>query len=280
MTFINSWTENMTGKNSSSKQTVPEYKAATLFPQRKTISYRKQSQNNWSTPSRLVFDSRTIASLKASLGDEEYTPSKSEILTAIIWKSASTAARYNSGTSKRSVMSRAVNIRRRISPPLSPNSVGNIIGHDRTVKDESEVELGGLVRLLRKGLKVFDEKFVKMLKTEEGHESVIDFVYELARDRTRDDAEFYLCSSLCNISLYDIDFGWGRPSWVTVPLPNFKNLIVLIDSNKGDGSVEALVNLSEEDKYLFERDPELLAFASLNPSIVEDSGSRIIKSSM
>ena len=42
-----------------------------------------------------------------------------------------------------------------------------------------------------------------------------------------------------------------------------------MDTNKGDGSIEAWVVLSEQDMYLFERDPELLAYASLNPSVLE-----------
>ncbi|KAE9446183.1 hypothetical protein C3L33_21919, partial [Rhododendron williamsianum] len=47
--------------------------------------------------------------------------------------------------------------------------------------------------------------------------------------------------------------------------PMVMNLIYLLDTWSG-GGIEAWVNLSEEDMAEFERDPELLAFTSLDPS--------------
>lgn len=195
----------------------------------------------------------------------KHKPSKSEIVTAIIWKSALNAARSNRRSSSRhSVMSRAVDIRRRISPPLTPNSIGNVMGFHNAVMDGTEVDLLGLVGAMREGLRVFDEKFVKKLQAEE---DVVDYLEEFVRETRRDDVETYISSSLCNMPLYDVDFGWGRPVWVTVPLPDSKKGMMVMDSNRGDGSVEAWVVLVEEDMYLLERDPELLGYASVNSSV-------------
>ncbi|KAG5526155.1 hypothetical protein RHGRI_032441 [Rhododendron griersonianum] len=63
-------------------------------------------------------------------------------------------------------------------------------------------------------------------------------------------------------------FGWGKPIWVSLggnKDPMVMNLIYLLDTRSG-GGIEAWVNLSEEDMAEFERDPELLAFTSLDPS--------------
>lgn len=129
---------------------------------------------------------------------------------------------------------------------------------------------------MRKGLEVF----VKRLKTEEGLKDVIGYLEESAREMSTDNVEVYFCSSLCNMGLYDVDFGWGRPVWVTAPTPNMKNLMILMDSNRGDGSVEAWVRLVKEDMYLFERDPELLDYASLNPDVVQNIELLMLKSSI
>ncbi|KAI5352091.1 hypothetical protein L3X38_004982 [Prunus dulcis] len=65
---------------------------------------------------------------------------------------------------------------------------------------------------------------------------------------------------------FEIDFGWGKPIWVSIPGDILKNVATLIDTNEGYG-VDAWVSLSEEDMALFECELELLAFTSLNPSV-------------
>lgn len=47
----------------------------------------------------------------------------------------------------------------------------------------------------------------------------------------------------------------------------FKNMIVLTDTRDGDG-VEASLTLNEEVMAIFESNEELLAYASLNPSVI------------
>lgn len=280
-TFVKSLAANMTGNGDFTNHLIfPVYEASALFPARENFSNREvvdvKVPEQRLPMRRLVFDSSKLATLKARFN--HLAPSKSEIITAIIWKSAFNAARSNSKSSKHLVMCRTVNIRTRISPPLAVNSIGNIMTLHTTVKDEGEIDLSALIHEMRKGLKVFDEKFVMMLQTEEGLKDMIGYLEESARERTRDDAEVYYCSSLCNMSLYDVDFGWGSPIWATAPPQDIKNLMILMETNRGDGSVEAWVVLSEEDAYLFEQDPELLAYASLNPSIVQNIQPSILKS--
>ncbi|KAK7246931.1 hypothetical protein RIF29_41802 [Crotalaria pallida] len=66
-------------------------------------------------------------------------------------------------------------------------------------------------------------------------------------------------------SMYEADFGWGKPIWVTTSDCPMKNTIVFMDTRDGNG-IEALVNLEEKDMALLERDVELLQYASLSPS--------------
>ncbi|KAK4492879.1 hypothetical protein RD792_000204 [Penstemon davidsonii] len=64
------------------------------------------------------------------------------------------------------------------------------------------------------------------------------------------------------------DFGWGKPIWASVGYGyvdfHLHNFLLLMDRRFGNG-VEAWLTLSEEEMDVVEKDPELLAFASLNP---------------
>nr|TKS12845.1 hypothetical protein D5086_0000060720 [Populus alba] len=60
---------------------------------------------------------------------------------------------------------------------------------------------------------------------------------------------------------YGIDFGWGKPTWVTIPAGANKNVTTIMDTRDGEG-VEAWVTLTEEDMAFFEGDRELLGQAA------------------
>ncbi|KAD5507501.1 hypothetical protein E3N88_15204 [Mikania micrantha] len=80
--------------------------------------------------------------------------------------------------------------------------------------------------------------------------------------------DIYNFTSWCNMGFYDIDFGWGKPSWVTGyvsdGIPVFLNLVSLMDTN--NGGIEAWVNLNEEEMKILLCNQELLSYASLDPS--------------
>lgn len=66
--------------------------------------------------------------------------------------------------------------------------------------------------------------------------------------------------------MYDADFGWGKPLWVSSAKMSYKNLVAFIDTKKGDG-IEAWINLDQNDMSRFETDEELLRYVSSNPSV-------------
>ena len=75
-------------------------------------------------------------------------------------------------------------------------------------------------------------------------------------------------SSWCGFGFYEIDFGWGKPIWVSsfaVNAPVFMNLIILMETRLGDG-IEAWVTLDQQEMDIMEHDQELMAFISVDPS--------------
>jgi shikimate O-hydroxycinnamoyltransferase len=81
--------------------------------------------------------------------------------------------------------------------------------------------------------------------------------------------KLFTFSSWCRFPIYETDFGWGKPTWVTSTSScSSTKLIVLMDTRDGDG-FEAIVIMEENYIAKFEHDFELLQYASLNPDNVQ-----------
>ncbi|CAK9322224.1 unnamed protein product [Citrullus colocynthis] len=89
------------------------------------------------------------------------------------------------------------------------------------------------------------------------------------------DYSLYRCTSWCKFPVYDADFGWGKPVWITVPEFPWKNMILLMDSRDGEG-IEAMVSLEKKEMEVFEKNQELLSFCQeiLRSTIVVPAGER------
>lgn len=61
-------------------------------------------------------------------------------------------------------------------------------------------------------------------------------------------------------------FRMGKPSWVSFAGGSVNNLFGFMDKRDYNG-IETWLTLSEESMALFESNPELLAYASLNPRV-------------
>ncbi|KAG7944974.1 hypothetical protein I3843_15G130100 [Carya illinoinensis] len=74
--------------------------------------------------------------------------------------------------------------------------------------------------------------------------------------------ESFNVTSWCTFPFYDVDFGWGRPTWMCCPNISFKNAIIMMSTKDEQGIDEAYVSISEEDSIIFDSDLELLPFVS------------------
>ena len=73
--------------------------------------------------------------------------------------------------------------------------------------------------------------------------------------------EVYRSISWANFKLYEPDFGWGRPMWISIDALLFKNFIIFIETRVGSG-IEAWVIMDEQDMKVFEHNQELRSFVS------------------
>jgi hypothetical protein len=178
------------------------------------------------------------------------------------------ASRSNLGVPRKSVLSLGVNIRKRLVPTLPDNYGGNYVGSiSARMEDHDDLELQGIVSRIRKDLIEFGENYAKITQGDDTSLAICKAVEEFGKMATSKDIDYYNGTSWCRFELYDADFGWGKPTWLsTVFTIELKNLMCLIDTRDGDG-IEACISLSPEDMALFESNRELLEFAAANHSV-------------
>ncbi|KAJ8773520.1 hypothetical protein K2173_005766 [Erythroxylum novogranatense] len=251
--------------------TSPLFNAAAIFPSQnitfpKPVTTSKLNKEMLETR-RLVFSSSKIAALQAKSASQTVKdPSRVEVVTAMIWKSAMNASRWNLEHSSLSILSQSANIRKRTVPPLPDKTIGHLVGYFASEATEGEIELKTLVRQLRKGKEQFNNSYVDKLQRNQALMAISESVKEAANLLQGGNVDFYISISLCGFRFYGVNFGWGRPSWVTIPSTCYRNVFAMMDSGGGDG-IEVWVTLTEDDMAYFERDPDLLASASLSPSV-------------
>ncbi|BFG40577.1 hypothetical protein CerSpe_268510 [Prunus speciosa] len=113
-----------------------------------------------------------------------------------------------------------------------------------------------------KGIEQYKEKYPNGVSGED----IFQAIKGSGNLAERDDLQTNTCSSWCRLPLYETEFGWGKPSWVST-CSTVKNTIMLMDLSDGEG-IEASVTLKEEDMTIIESNEELLAYASLNPTVI------------
>lgn len=102
-----------------------------------------------------------------------------------------------------------------------------------------EMELSDLVGNLRKGITHFN--IIQELNCRGDQWSSL--IRESMKEgtnlfNTNNGMNVCKCTSFCRLPLCQVDFGWGKPIWATVcALTLFKNTILMMDTNRGDGSM-------------------------------------------
>lgn len=281
--FMKAWAA--TARNKISEEEVihicPNYDASSLFlpteddlfHQSRAISeasYTRFLQTGRFVNRRFVFDAKAIAELKAKAKSSRVeNPTRVEVVSAILSKSIMAVLNKKSASHKPTLLSHAVNLRPKARPPLSEYLMGNIVWATNALCTEKEVDLDGLVWQLREAISKFDADFVKSLQGVGGLLKLSEAIkYEA--EAYLDAKNRIIFSSWCTFGSYGIDFGWGKPIWVSCvgfggSILEFLPIIILMDTRFGDG-IEAWVALLEEDMALLEVDKNLLEFATIDPS--------------
>ncbi|KAJ8772574.1 hypothetical protein K2173_027751 [Erythroxylum novogranatense] len=271
-TFFKGWSANARGV----KETLnPNFTATSLFPANDDdLWLRDASLKMWtstlkkghSITNRFVFNDSAISNLK----NQATGSTRIEVVTAFLCKCFIEASEQRNGFKKPCSFTHFVNLRKRMEPSLSENSVGNLlwIAHEACM-EETKPEMEDLVRKVRKAISVIDADFVKKLMTgKEGYGLMSESIKNIAELCSRDNIDHVWFSSWSRLGYYEADFGWGKPLWVSCigfGGPVAVNVIILNDTRFGNG-IEALVTLDQEVMATLEDKTDILNYAVLNPS--------------
>ncbi|XP_044503415.1 tabersonine-19-hydroxy-O-acetyltransferase-like [Mangifera indica] len=275
VTFLQSWTNS---SHSFHKPVVPDFIGPNLLPARDDFPNMSASVNISAakfTLRRFVFSGSKIVELKDRVYERflqviKRHPSRVEVVLALIWKCAMAANRSKSGSTRPSALFQAVNLRKRMTPPVPESAFGNFVWPFMVIAEEDNkdnLELHELVIEMRRAFNSFCHEKADKFKGEEGHLAILGALKERGQFfKNRKEMTVYKCTSWSKFPLYDTDFGWGKPVWHVSVNKMVSNTIALADTRSGDG-IEAFITLDDEEMAIFERNEELLKYATLNPSI-------------
>ncbi|GMN62089.1 hypothetical protein TIFTF001_031160 [Ficus carica] len=156
-------------------------------------------------------------------------------------------------------VSKLVNLKAKIGRCFKPALLS------QTVNEESKMEVDDIVAKMRKGLKELCNEKANRFKGEDGYSIFLEYS-KLTGEFCKMGVKMYNCSSRCKFPLYEVDFGWGKPTWITNPRYAM-NAITLMGTKKGDG-IKAWVTVEKQEMAVFKSNEELLDFASINPSVI------------
>ncbi|KAK2430346.1 stemmadenine O-acetyltransferase [Trifolium repens] len=169
---------------------------------------------------------------------------------------------------KTALLNMPVNLRKLMNPPLSEKCVGNIIWFLSIFADKNEIELKDLVCKIKQGLSEFSDVVPKIFgeKGNDNLPSISEFLKQFTEPHPElPENNIITFTSWCRLPIYELDFGWGKPTWFTTCGCSSMNFIILMDTKDVNG-IEVVVNLEENVMAKFEHEVELLQYASLNPN--------------
>ncbi|KAL3632246.1 hypothetical protein CASFOL_025230 [Castilleja foliolosa] len=201
---------------------------------------------------RFVFNKQKLEALrKASTGPLMEKPTRVEAVSAFIWRHLIECGGKNRNSTVFAA-THAVDIRSRASPPLPGRFFGNACARAmamiRTTDSGERVEYRDLAIKLRETIIKANSDYVRRL--EDG-----DAFLKYYSGNEENDPEFKegrktleVCgfTSWCRLGAYDVDYGWGKPAWVSIIGVPQKNLVFFLGTKSGDG-IEAWVSMVEQD---------------------------------
>ena len=130
-------------------------------------------------------------------------------------------------------------------------------GRGNTEVDDKLPELKDLVGLLMDSITKSKENLVSR---EDVYPTLLRRKNEIHEAVERGEVDVFMFTSLCRFPIYQVDFGWGKPVWVSRVHAPYEATF-LFDAEDGDG-IEAWISFNKRDMPLFLRDTDILAFTS------------------
>ncbi|KAF7820143.1 vinorine synthase-like [Senna tora] len=225
---------------------------------------------------RFVFSHEAMNNLKSEAKDEDDptspTPTRYQALSCFLTKHMILSNPTPTRTAT-TVIFHIVDVRRRMGPPLSHTSMGNLLWPTLIPYPHASITphttLKHLLPIMTRAIgRINKDLFVRMKEDPDFLASDLCGELLLEGMEESEGVVSFVFTSWSNLGFKDLDFGWGKPLWVgfrggraqnAVP-----NTVVFVDTEEG---IEAWVSMDEERLAVLENDADFLRFALLNPSV-------------
>lgn len=253
--FINAWAA--TARGEDSKIATPNFNLAFHFKPRDEdfspfFPPTSGIDNETIVTKRFIFDKMKLATLKEKLVVSSQMikdPTRVEAVSAFILKQLIEVSNMKTDTKKCFGAIHTVNLRSRMGPPPMDHAFGNLFTL-AVMAYEGDKSYPHLAGELRKSIRKINADYVK--KEVQDEEQYLDFLKSLT-EKGYNRMECCNFSSWCRFPVYEADYGWGKPVWVSTTTLPYKNVVILMSTRCGEG-IEAFINMDEDDMAMIERE--------------------------
>ena len=223
---------------------------------------KSSAESSWAyfnfSPARMI-KLKQVASQKCRPGARI---SSDDAITALLWRAITRARSPKLDMSSSTIMTRAVNLRGKLEPPLPMTFLTNcVMGHNSNLRLSAliSMDLSDVAILLRQDLNSIDDHFVR---------SYITFLRSV-RDKASisfmppNPEKDYCLSSWGNWPVYGSDFGegLGKPEYVRRPRTTPMDGLGFVMPKTEEGGLAVALGLADEALDALRKDEELLGYA-------------------
>ncbi|KAM6589533.1 hypothetical protein CsatA_012138 [Cannabis sativa] len=272
--FTKSWMAISRGEEN--KVIKPTFISSSLFPPKNIGNYDPTfalPKKNTNLAKFFAFDALKVEALRAKYEEKSKCPPRR--ITRIEALSAFLYSRYVAVTginvkSELLTIYHPVNIRSKFDKPLPENSFGNYYFANVTslssinynTEEDNNNEKGyEVARLIGDELRKIDKKLVNDLQRVEKSDEYFESLMMAIERSLKGEGVALAFSSLCRFPLYDADFGYGEPIWVSSADRCYGNIFGFLDNKKCD-KIEAYACFSPHEMAKLEVDKEFLSLLS------------------
>ncbi|XP_055824249.1 acetyl-CoA-benzylalcohol acetyltransferase-like [Solanum dulcamara] len=270
-TFIYEWSKVCKLGIPSEKINFMSFDLANIFgPRDITFSDQAKPLEKKLIAKNQIMDEVSLSKLRDKLTNSKalcFTPSRVEMVTAILWRVQLRASRAITGKMKPSVMSFPLNLRGKLKYPEAINPFGNFIIDIPITYDPkgtTNMELQDFIILIRETMQKTLDDCGETSSTDEVIEMVANLYnknYEGKEWGANDDVEEFTCSSLTRFHMQEANFGWGYPNLMHFGSRN--NQVFWLYSTQCGNSIGVQMDLKEKYMDFIQHDQEFLAFTKV-----------------
>ncbi|XP_010666058.3 stemmadenine O-acetyltransferase [Beta vulgaris subsp. vulgaris] len=281
--FMKTWASIANGNHDTVRLNRPYFEISKLFPPPSPQIVNNVEEDSNQNPDLIqtrpvskwfLFSETKLDAIRTKLfsyTNSNSLPSRPMVLSAFIWSRIKVAC-HNSVNIIPNEVYHAVNLRPRVNTPdensyyfgnLVVNAIVNsslVLNDDNNNSMNESRWLYNFLALTKESIeKIMSDGFIKEIL--EGKED-LRFMMEHFERESKGEIISLGLSNLRSLPVYEADFGWGKPIWVTSATLVFKDLIILIPAGPSSNDIVAYINLSSDDMAKLENDARFIELTS------------------